>query len=263
MIRFTTFAATAAMLVAVPGALADKPASSPGNSGNNPHGGAPGVASAPPTAPSQRGGSSASTPPSHSNAGGNGGGKPTAPPGNSGNNPHGGPPGITGDPPTKPEKAPKPAPTPGNPGGTPQGPDGKITICHATGSETNPYVEITISVNGLNGHGGHHDGADIVPAPAGGCPETVAGSDPAREQRGAAGPDRDPRGAVAGEQASGDDSLASAPLSEGDESATCDPASDSEGTLPFTGIDLIWLLLIGAGLVATGLLFRRWSRPMT
>ena len=51
------------------------------------------------------------------------------------------------------------------------GPDDKISICHATGSESNPYVEITISENGLNGHyaQGVHDG-DIVPAPAGGCP---------------------------------------------------------------------------------------------
>ena len=44
----------------------------------------------------------------------------------------------------------------------------KITICHATGSKTNPYVEITVSVNGLNGHGDHE--GDIIPAPAGGCP---------------------------------------------------------------------------------------------
>lgn len=43
-----------------------------------------------------------------------------------------------------------------------------ITICHATGSATNPYVEITIDENGLNGHGGHPD--DIIPAPATGCP---------------------------------------------------------------------------------------------
>lgn len=51
------------------------------------------------------------------------------------------------------------------------GPDDKISICHATGSDSNPYVEITISENGLNGHyaQGVHDG-DIVPAPAGGCP---------------------------------------------------------------------------------------------
>jgi hypothetical protein len=46
--------------------------------------------------------------------------------------------------------------------------DGKITICHATSSETNPYNEITIDRNGLNGHGKHE--GDIIPAPAGGCP---------------------------------------------------------------------------------------------
>ena len=45
---------------------------------------------------------------------------------------------------------------------------GKITICHATGSEKNPYNEITVSINGLNGHGGHE--GDIIPALAGGCP---------------------------------------------------------------------------------------------
>lgn len=65
-------------------------------------------------------------------------------------------------------------------GGREDRPAGKITICHATKSTTNPYVEITISVNGLHGHGPaedphHHDGSwkDIIPAPAGGCPSTV------------------------------------------------------------------------------------------
>jgi hypothetical protein len=48
--------------------------------------------------------------------------------------------------------------------------DGKITICHATNSEMNPYSEITVSVNGLNGHDKH--AGDIIPAPAGGCPAT-------------------------------------------------------------------------------------------
>ncbi len=46
---------------------------------------------------------------------------------------------------------------------------GKITICHATGSSKNPYVLITVSVNGLNGHGKHT--GDLIPAPAGGCPK--------------------------------------------------------------------------------------------
>jgi hypothetical protein len=45
----------------------------------------------------------------------------------------------------------------------------KITICHATNSKNNPYNLITISVNGLNGHNNH--AGDIIPAPAGGCPQ--------------------------------------------------------------------------------------------
>jgi hypothetical protein len=45
---------------------------------------------------------------------------------------------------------------------------GEIAICHATGSATNPYNEITVSVNGLNGHDRH--ARDIIPAPANGCP---------------------------------------------------------------------------------------------
>jgi hypothetical protein len=40
----------------------------------------------------------------------------------------------------------------------------KHTICHATGSESNPYVRITPSVSGVyNGHMGHQGGEDIVP----------------------------------------------------------------------------------------------------
>lgn len=57
--------------------------------------------------------------------------------------------------------------------GCPAGPvviGDKITICHATSSEKNPYNLITVSVNGLNGHD-KHDG-DIIPAPADGCPTT-------------------------------------------------------------------------------------------
>ena len=52
------------------------------------------------------------------------------------------------------------------------GNNGKITICHATGSTANPYNEITIDFNGLRGHGQHQD--DIIPAPEVGCPSVTA-----------------------------------------------------------------------------------------
>lgn len=46
----------------------------------------------------------------------------------------------------------------------------KITICHATGSDTNPFVEITISKNGWeNGHKDHQNGRDFVVL-TGNCP---------------------------------------------------------------------------------------------
>jgi fibro-slime domain-containing protein len=50
---------------------------------------------------------------------------------------------------------------------------GQITICHATASASNPYIKITISENALKAHKEHHDGKDIIPAPAEGCPSSV------------------------------------------------------------------------------------------
>jgi hypothetical protein len=49
--------------------------------------------------------------------------------------------------------------------------DGKISICHITASEKNPYNEISVSINGLNGHVNHQ--GDLIPAPAAGCPSTL------------------------------------------------------------------------------------------
>lgn len=40
-------------------------------------------------------------------------------------------------------------------------PEEKIDICHATGSASNPFVSISVSLNGLNGHADH--GSDIIP----------------------------------------------------------------------------------------------------
>ncbi len=40
----------------------------------------------------------------------------------------------------------------------------KITICHATGSTTNPFVKITPDANGVvSGHESHQDTRDIIP----------------------------------------------------------------------------------------------------
>lgn len=46
----------------------------------------------------------------------------------------------------------------------------KVWICHATGSATNPYVELHVSENALAAHRNHQNGQDIIPAPDGGCP---------------------------------------------------------------------------------------------
>jgi len=45
---------------------------------------------------------------------------------------------------------------------------GKTTICHHTGSATNPWVTITIADPALKAHRRH---GDLIPAPAGGCPK--------------------------------------------------------------------------------------------
>lgn len=55
-------------------------------------------------------------------------------------------------------------------------------ICHATGSATNPYVSITVSVNGLSGHGGHP--GDLIPAPSDGCPDDSPAEDQYRPGKG-------------------------------------------------------------------------------
>jgi CHRD domain-containing protein len=48
----------------------------------------------------------------------------------------------------------------------------KVAICHRTSSETKPYVRIKVSKRAaLQGHRRH--AADIIPAPADGCPTTV------------------------------------------------------------------------------------------
>src|SRR5205814_5378160 len=58
------------------------------------------------------------------------------------------------------------------PVGTPLGsvtPD-RVTICHHTGSQSNPYVMITVDRNALPAHAAH---GDIIPAPPEGCPAVL------------------------------------------------------------------------------------------
>lgn len=61
--------------------------------------------------------------------------------------------------------APALASKPANPGDS--NPHDKVTICHATGSAKNPYVQITVNANGsVSGHAGnsHQNGQDIIPS---------------------------------------------------------------------------------------------------
>jgi hypothetical protein len=42
--------------------------------------------------------------------------------------------------------------------------DHKIGICHATGSQTNPYVFIRVDKHATNAHKNHQDGRDVIGA---------------------------------------------------------------------------------------------------
>lgn len=45
----------------------------------------------------------------------------------------------------------------------------KVTICHATNSVTNPYVQVVIAASAVARHAAHQDGRDVIPAPEHGC----------------------------------------------------------------------------------------------
>lgn len=50
--------------------------------------------------------------------------------------------------------------------------EGTLMLCHATTDVAHPYEQVTVSVNGLNGHGAH--AGDLIPVPEGGCPAGIA-----------------------------------------------------------------------------------------
>ena len=170
-----------------------------------------------------------------------------------------------------------PAPTksPGRGNANSHAKAGKTTICHSTGSSTNPYVEITISDNALKAHARHHDGRDIIPAPAGGC-EGTAGQG-VEEQSGS----EDVEGGVLGKRRTNRTSSVEGVderrkrreavggvlgVSESNlepQTAAAEPLAEEDdegGSLPFTGLALGALLLMATVSVAVGTALRRASR---
>jgi hypothetical protein len=49
--------------------------------------------------------------------------------------------------------------------------DERVSFCHATGSETNPYILLKTSIEGCNGHANenHEPGGNVDIFPTGGC----------------------------------------------------------------------------------------------
>jgi hypothetical protein len=130
---------------------------------------------------------------------------------------------------------------------------GKTTICHSTNSTTNPFVEITVANPSLRmGHGRHHDGDDIIPAPPGGCDASNPAVQQALESRAAVS------GVLSAER-SGDSPAADSPTGDSPASGSVadTPASaHASGSLPFTGLALGVLLSIGVVLLFCGWLVR-------
>jgi hypothetical protein len=149
-------------------------------------------------------------------------------------------------------------------------PHQKTTICHATGSATNPYVEITISNRAVKAHARHQDGRDIIPAPAGGCPTAAASAQPAAAVgasiQAAASRAASPSGQshVAGviqtnRRGTGGTKAAAAtePAATEPAAATAATHRHSDASLPFTGMNVLLALLIAGGLILAGVTVRR------
>jgi hypothetical protein len=173
---------------------------------------------------------------------------------------------------------------------------GKTTICHATGSATNPYVTITISNNAIPAHQRHQDGRDIIPAPEGGCPTgqesqqpstppQEQGSTPQQETPGSTNTEskapaatqnasQPAAGQVLGESTTGTSpsgtgnstpaggSVLGATTSGSSPSASTSPAAtatraSSSSSLPFTGTDAIIVAILGLAARLIGVTMRR------
>jgi hypothetical protein len=134
----------------------------------------------------------------------------------------------------------------------PQQPVRDVTICHATGQASNPYVELTIRRSRLPEHRRHAN--DIIPAPAGGCPAQSAEDD-----SGAPAPPRKrPRPAPTATPAPASTPAPATAVAP----AAATPAAAPEAPravyaasipgLPHTGADLALMAMFGIGLMSMG-----------
>jgi hypothetical protein len=131
---------------------------------------------------------------------------------------------------------------------------GKTTICHRTGSATNPFVIITVSDNALPAHFRH---GDRLPGPSGGCADSVQPPNPPSGNNGGGSggngaantnPNRRPNRVFA--------------VNTSNNLVASEQASGGRTTLPFTGINAWLLMAIGLGLTGLGIAGLRMSKPV-